>query len=67
MKIEFPEVLTGLLTDELEKCYLTLQLKAKIFEEESLNTENRLEEDESSEEASESEMIGDESSMGLSS
>ena len=24
MKIEFPEVLTGLLTDELEKCYLTL-------------------------------------------
>ena len=41
MKIEFPEVLTGLLTDELEKCYLTLQLKAKIFQEESLNTDER--------------------------
>ena len=24
MKIEFPEVLNGLLAEELEKCYLTL-------------------------------------------
>ena len=69
MKIEFPEVLTGLLTDELEKCYLTLQLKAKIFDEEILNTEDRQEQpdEEFNEGTSESEMIGDESSIGLSS